>query len=220
MRPLLKHLIMPVYQTQTLLESLAGHTDDYLQMAITEWQMIPHNAFTQNPSPDSWSANQCIDHLNGYGRYYLPKMKEVMHKAISKGLASEPLFKPGWLGNHFTGMMLTQPDGKPVKKMKTLKAYTSPQPRESHLVVAEFIEQQEEMSSLLQMAKNVSLTKTKVPTSLSALISMSLGDTFLFIIAHNHRHIMQAERALGSSRSSSKKIKPFLLAEMGVLTGS
>jgi hypothetical protein len=104
---------MPVYLSQTLLDSLSEHTDSFLQKAVSEWQMLPHHQFAYKVNPEKWSANQCLAHLNEYGRYYLPKIESAINYAISEGQTPSIQFKAGWLGNYFTGMMLTNTDGLP-----------------------------------------------------------------------------------------------------------
>ena len=51
------------------------------------------------------------------------------------------------------------------------------------------------LKSLLNQAREVDLTKTKVPISLTRFIKLRLGDTFRFFVYHIERHILQAEKA-------------------------
>jgi hypothetical protein len=206
---------MPVYLSQTLLDSLAEHTEAFLDKAVGEWQVIPHHQFAYKPAPDKWSANQCLAHLNEYGRYYLPLMEASINNAIQSGQNPSLEFTAGWLGNYFTGMMLNNTDGMPVKKMSAPKAYAPQTNDNSHEVIAEFIEQQEKLLSLLRKAKKTNLNTIRIPISIARFIRLKLGDTFLFLIAHNYRHILQADRALSLSvKKEPKKLNLFLLSEM------
>jgi hypothetical protein len=206
---------MPVYVTQSLLDSLASHTESFLEKAVSEWQMLPDQQFAYKPAPEKWSANQCLAHLNEYGRYYLPLMETAINHAIQSKQDFSVEFKAGWLGNYFTGMMLNNTDGMPVKKMSAPRAYSPQTNDDSYAVIAEFIEQQEKLLSLLRKAKSVNLEKTRIPVSIAKFIRLKLGDTFLFLIAHNYRHILQADRALEPAvKKSSKKLDLFLLPEM------
>lgn len=202
---------MPVYSSQHLLEGLANHTDAFLQKAISEWQLLPHAIFAKQPSPGSWSANQCVAHLNEYGRYYLPAIETAIDKALALEHAPALQFKAGWLGNYFTEMMLTNTEGKPKKKMSAPKSYSPQNTADSAAVVAEFIDQQEKLLLLLRKAKQIDLNKTRIPISIAKFIRLKLGDVFLFLTAHNYRHIMQAERALQLSHSQKPDL--FLLTD-------
>lgn len=206
---------MPVYLSQTLLDSLAEHTDSFLQKAVSEWQMLPHHQFAYKVSPEKWSANQCLAHLNEYGRYYLPRIENAINHAISEEQTPSIQFKSGWLGNYFTGMMLTNADGTPTKKMSSPKDYSPQANEDSYGAIAEFIEQQEKLLKLLRQAKRVDLNNIRIPISLTKLIKLKLGDVFLFLIAHNYRHILQADRALMQVvKKEPNKLDLFTLEEM------
>ena len=205
---------MPIYNTEKLLQHLSDHTEAFLNKAVTEWQTLPHNVFTHKASPEKWSANQCLAHLNSYGRYYLPQMENAIHIAKTQGWTNTESFKAGWLGNYFTKMMLTDVNGMPAKKMSSLKDHDPQVNEDSHKVIAELIEQQERLLALLEQASGIDIGKAKVPISIAKFIKLKLGDTFLFLIAHNYRHIMQAGRALEDSNAAGKSLKTFVLSEL------
>ncbi|TAJ49615.1 MAG: DinB family protein [Chitinophagaceae bacterium] len=203
---------MPVYLSQTLTDSLIDQTDAFLNKAVSEWQMLPHHQFGYKPSPEKWSANQCLMHLNSYGRYYLPLMEQAINKAIREKQQPAVRFTAGWLGNYFTQMMLPKADGIPAKKMSAPKDHTPQTNNDSYTVIAEFIEQQEKLLQLLRRSKQADLNKIRIPISIAKFIKLKLGDTFLFLIAHNYRHILQAERALQHAGVQLKKVDAFELS--------
>lgn len=47
----------------------------------------------QQPGPGKWSAVQCLEHLNTYGRYYLPALDQAIKKAEKKVVVRIPLLK-------------------------------------------------------------------------------------------------------------------------------
>lgn len=187
---------MPIYSSTTLLSSLQEQTESFLDKAISEWQMLKNSEFGYKTAPEKWSATQCLEHLNSYGRFYLPEMERAIKKAKEKGYGSTTQFKSGWLGNYFTKLMMPGNDGMVNKKMSSPKNHYPATNSESHKVIAEFIEQQEKLLQLLELAKEVDLSKATCAISISKLVKLKLGDTFNFYIAHQHRHILQAERAL------------------------
>ena len=190
---------MPKYSSHLLLAQLQNHTEQFLDLAIGEWQMLPHSKFARKPSPESWSANECLQHLNTYGEYYLPAIQKAMITA-GESHGVNPVFQAGMLGNIFTRMMMPGTSEKPLKKMKAPKESIPKTILDSHQVIATFIDQQEQMLQLLEKAKSVDLAKIKVPISLNRFIKMRLGDTFHFLIIHTLRHVIQAQKALGANR--------------------
>lgn len=184
---------MTSYDQDTLINNLLNQTEIILKKAI-EWQLIPHSKFALRPSPESWSANECLQHLNSYGRYYLPSIETVLNK--SQRAEESNQFSPGWLGNYFTQLMMPTADGKLAKKMKSPRDHAPKIIIESHSVIAEFIDQQEKLLQLLRKAKEIDLNRNRVGISIAPFIKLKLGDVFMFLIAHLLRHTKQAERAM------------------------
>ena len=142
---------------------------------------------------DAWSILECVEHLNLYGDYYLEAIEKSMFS--QKNNSNSSIFKSGIIGNYFANLMLVK-DGK-IKKMKSPK---DKNPVNSHLTVStidRFLKQQEKLTSLLQEATMIDLTKTKTSISISRHIKLRLGDTFRFFIYHIERHILQAKRNIG-----------------------
>jgi hypothetical protein len=187
---------MQTYNSTTLIDSLQEQTDGFLKIAISEWQMTPPELLLRQPGTNKWSAAQCLEHLNSYGRYYLPAIENAIKAAQQKNWAAVQKYTSGRLGNYFTHLMLPDTDGKKMKKMSAPKNHSPISDLDSDKVVREFIDQQEKMLALLEQARTIDIQKAKVPISIAKFIKLRLGDVFRFLIAHNLRHIVQAERAV------------------------
>jgi hypothetical protein len=141
-------------------------------------------------SQDSWSVLECLQHLNLYGRFYVPEISQKIAQSQTK---AKEIFVPGLLGNYFVNMMI------PKENLNRMKTFKSMNPIHSTLnkgVLHEFIAQQNQLMSLLNESKNVDLNKVKTGISISRLIKLKLGDTLRFVIYHNLRHIEQAKKIL------------------------
>ena len=195
---------MPVYSSKKLILALEEQTEQFLDIAVSEWQMLPHSRFAHKAAPEKWSANQCLQHLNSYGRYYLPELR----KALQKSTANPPavFFRSGWLGNYFTMMMLPKPEGVKANKMKAPKDHQPVTNADSFKVIAEFIEQQEQLLNLLRIASQTDLNKARVPITIAPFIKLKLGDVFSFLVAHNFRHVLQASRALVTAGEKPREL--------------
>ena len=195
---------MKTHNTQELIELLEEQTESILNIAVQQWQMTPAPVFKQQPSSGSWSAMQCLGHLNAYGRYYLPAIERAIDMARLKHQPAAETFTPGWLGDYFTKLMLPGENGTAVKKMKAPKDYTITNEGNSDEIIAEFINQQETLLVLLQQARYINLNKIRIPVSIAKFIKLKLGDIFMFLIAHHLRHVKQAERAIGATKNALK----------------
>lgn len=176
--------------TDTLIKDLTERT----QLCLSKAEMftgLSEEALNFKQNELSWSVLECLEHLNLYGRFYLPEIAKRVKNAESK---RKELFKSGWLGNYFANSML------PKEKLNKMKTFKNMNPINSRLnkdkVIGEFIQQQEEMLRLLNEARKIDLNKTKTNISISKWIKLKLGDTFRFVIFHNQRHLVQAEKVL------------------------
>ena len=154
--------------------------------ALSEWQLL------QQPVSGSWSLAQVMEHLNVYCRHYLP----LIEQAIQKEQGNQGTYQSGWLGEYFTKLMQPLPDGKLSKKMKAPAKAQPVQALNAVAVKIEFRIHQEKLIQLLQNAHFANWQKQRIPTSLSKWISLRLGDTLRFFVAHEYRHLLQMQRIL------------------------
>ncbi len=140
-----------------------------------------------------WTAIQALEHLNMYGRYYLP----AIEKAISINTGGKAAwFNTGRMGGYFTNMMMPKTVYEVKNKMKAPKGYVPPAALNSESVIKEFLEQQRQLWQLLDRARERNLNDIRIPITLSKLIKLKLGDTFRFLVAHEQRHMIQARNAI------------------------
>lgn len=172
-----------------LIEDLIERTKYCLNEAE---KLLQNDLKTLNHKQDekSWSALEAIEHLNRYGDFYLPEIKQRMENDSRPKLIT---FKTGKLGNYFAKSML------PKEKLNKMKTFRSMNPLNSQLgksTLEKFIQQQQTMLELLKIARQKDLTKIKTSITISKFIRLRLGDTFRVVIYHNQRHIEQAKRAV------------------------
>jgi uncharacterized protein (DUF2164 family) len=181
------------YLSEVLLNDIYNQTEAAIEKAISHWQQLSPGILSQPPGAGKWSAAQCLEHLNSYGRYYLPAIEKAF---TASSIPPAINFKSGILGNYFYKLMLTDSNGKIRKKMATPKNHQPPANPDAALVLSEFITQLEKTGQLITAAKQKNLDKVKVPISIAPFIKLKAGDVWLFFVAHILRHIQQAERAL------------------------
>ncbi|RYG01118.1 MAG: DinB family protein, partial [Chitinophagaceae bacterium] len=64
-------------KTTILLDQLKSDT----RQIILETKLLLHHdpeLLTRQPAPGSWSVAQAIEHLNAYGRYYIPAINKAI----------------------------------------------------------------------------------------------------------------------------------------------
>jgi DinB superfamily len=184
---------MSHYSSTLLLDYLHQVVENALHLVVSEWQSLPTGLLAQAPAPQKWSAAQCLAHLNAYNRYYVPAMGAAMTKKI--GQAPSPTFTSSWLGNLAVKSMLTSENGQAITKMQAMKDYRPSPNVDARAVVAEFIDHQEHLLQLIEQARKVDLNQVKVGISIAQFLKLRLGDALMFVISHQCRHLLQAQRA-------------------------
>lgn len=183
---------MKKIRTVELLENLKTDTRQIVLQSNRLLHEDPE-VLVQTPGETRWSVTQVIEHLNSYGRYYLPLIQEALNNR--KFLPNE-FYKPGWLGDYFTNSMLPKKDGQIKNKMQAPKGHRPTHDLDNDTVLKEFIEQEHLLLELLEQATSTNLERVRVPISISRFIKLQLGDTIRFLIAHHQRHFVQVQKTL------------------------
>ena len=186
--------------TEKLIADLIERTRQNLNQA-EELNAQPEKILNLKPAPESWSALECIAHLNLYGNFYLPEIQRRINSAVKP---AEENFKSGWLGDYFAKMML------PREKLNKMKTFKDKDPNDHQLnkkTLIEFIDQQKQILDLLRQARAISLNKTRTAISISKWIKLKLGDTLRVVIYHNQRHLAQANKALAQNNDATTVIQ-------------
>lgn len=174
-------------QSESLIQCLLEQTRQIINQ-VEKFKNDDFGTLTWKENKTSWSILECLEHLNLYGKFYLP---EIERKIKNTNTKYEIEFKSGFLGGYFAKSML------PKEKLSEMKTFKNKNPLNAKLdksVIDQFINQQIKLLDLLNQSKNISLNKVKIQTSISSLIKLKLGDTFQFFINHNIRHLNQINR--------------------------
>ncbi|GGD59100.1 hypothetical protein GCM10011514_23830 [Emticicia aquatilis] len=174
-----------------LLNQLENQVENHLQQAIQKYQNLSNELLLKPSSSGGWSIAQCLEHLNSYGVYYLPLFKKGLY-ASQDDMRVETI-ESTWLGKLAIDSMNPE---KGKKKFKARKGHIPEVILDAKAVIAEFINQQEQLLQILRIAKNKRIQQIKIPISIAKFLKLHLGDAIQFLIIHNERHIQQANRNL------------------------
>lgn len=187
---------MKKFLTRVLIDELKTDTLELLEEAEKLYLPLSAAQLLQPMPGGGWSIAQVMDHLNGYGRFYLPQMEHALEKGVlQKEVVAQKEFRSGWLGNYFTEMMKPAPAGKPMKKMKAMKGHIPPVDLPAFEVRDEFFRQLRRLLYLLDRSFTTDIGYWRIPISIAPFLKLKLGDVFRFITAHNARHGKQMKRA-------------------------
>ena len=183
---------MAKFKTEDLIAELKEDVQHIVE-AAEHIRKADKNKLVYQVNKDKWSVIQILEHINAYGRYYLPAIAKALEADKSQRKA---WFESGFWGNYFTNSMKPTNVHEIKNKMKAMKAYSFPNSLNVEQVENEFIQQQHILLGLLDKAKDKDLNAIRIPITITSLIKLKLGDIFRFLIAHEQRHMIQARNTL------------------------
>jgi hypothetical protein len=142
------------------------------------------------PSPDQWSIAQCIDHLATANAAYFPIFEKVVN-GEKKNTFWESL---PWIPAFWGKMLIQSVAPQAERKLKAPKIF---QPELSNLdqaIIPRFINQQNQVIGYMKAAEGLNPEKIIISSPVSNVITYSLIDAYRIIVAHEKRHLLQAER--------------------------
>ena len=180
-----------------------------LQTVEREFAALSDEQLRWKPSPQSWSILECLQHLNLAERYYI---RNIQHKVDALGLLqTQP--NDQRLESDFVGKIMLYVVDPQVKIKLPAPGMIRPRPAQDLLpadVMAQFIDLQTLLHTLLNKAVYLDWNTGKVMTLFGNWLKLRLGDAFLMLVAHTERHINQAMRVkaeMATFATTTKNLK-------------
>lgn len=175
--------------TSPFLAELTAAVEALRATARTEFASLPLALLNQRPAPASWSILECLEHLNRYGRYYIPALARALQRPHP--VPTEPAeVRYSWLGRKSVEMMRPAT----TKKSAALKRMNPPGSPLDGRVLSEFDQHQTRLLGLLARAHGADLNRGAVPVEFFRLLKLRLGEALEFVVVHQQRHLQQAQR--------------------------
>jgi len=155
---------------------------------------LDEEAFLRRPGEGSWSAGECIAHLNATARPYLDKLPGAVAEARRAGLTGEGPVKRGILGRVFL-WALEPPARVRVKAPRSFQ----PKPNQSKdEILGEFRGLRDELAALIESSGDLDWSRVRMGLPTIPRVKLRLGEIYAVLLAHERRHIWQAKKALAS----------------------
>ncbi|MCB2379996.1 DinB family protein [Hymenobacter sp. BT635] len=172
-----------------LLRQLTDQVQELHTTAESQLQPLPLPVLNFKPTPGSWSALECLEHLNRYSRFYNAELTTALHAQPQTATPHEVGFS--WLGRKSYDTV--RPDNG--KKHRTI---THMNPAGSQLgteALHEFLQHQKCLLEMLAAAQGTNLNRKAVRIEFFKLLKLRVGEALQFVVAHEQRHLQQALRA-------------------------
>ena len=177
------------------MKSLLDQLQDIRKRARELVNGLSPEQLTQRPDPAKWSIAECLAHLNQTARGYFPSIDAAIQRGKAERLLGKGPFKPGPLGS----LLKWIAEPPPKFRIRAPKSIRPPSTiSDPNQVVAEFMQVQDEWERRLKGMDGLNLKKIKCVTPLAALPKLRLAAPIPWMLAHERRHLLQAEKVRAS----------------------
>ena len=181
---------MAKFDQLELLDGLAKNIEEIYQLVNHSFTNQSDDLLNWKPNPTTWSVLDCLEHLNIYSRFYIPHIQKQMQQAKP---INQQKYNSSWLGDYFV-KTLSPNNQKAMSTLKRLNPIHSS--LDADTVITNFLHYQQHFLENIQTAEKIDLTSIKIPLEFMPMLRLRLGDVFRFLVAHEQRHILQANRVL------------------------
>jgi len=144
------------------------------------------------PSPERWGVADCMEHLVATGSAFYPKVRAAIGAAPHDDARDDARWSYSWLGRFLLGAV--GPNGRAARAPSVL----IPPPARPD-APARLLAQQDELRALIADAQGVDLRRVRIPSPVSRLLTLRLGEALEMLLLHQRRHLNQAWRVRRAS---------------------
>ena len=148
--------------------------------------------FATRPDGGGWSPAECVAHLNLTTRAFLPLIDAALAEASPDPAAASTTYTKDLLGRLLAWYL--EPPYRMKAKTPASFGPSADAPRAE--IVAEFESLQFELERRVEAASGYDLSRVRVTSPFTTSVKYNLLSTFAVMVAHERRHLWQAERAL------------------------
>lgn len=145
---------------------------------------------TRRPDPAKWSIAECLAHLNLTAAAVQPKIAAAIEQGRQANITGTGPFSPGIIGR----LLIWVAEPPPKFKMRAPK-YISPSVAhgDTAQVIADFGKFQDVWEKLIRDCGGLDQKRIKVSSVFPGMPSVRLAMTIPWLLAHQRRHLAQAE---------------------------
>lgn len=179
-------------QLRQLLDELLRASSGFASLA-TE---APEHAWRERPAEGSWSAAECLAHLNLTSEGYLPVLRRGIEEARAMEAPAPRRYRRDPMGWVLWRMM-----GPPARmRFATSPTFVPTGNAPLGELLQRFEALQSEAAECIRDAEGLPIGRVRVQSPFDARVRYNLFSALSIVPRHQLRHLWQAERALEMSR--------------------
>jgi hypothetical protein len=143
-------------------------------------------------SPGEWSIAQCLEHLMLINTPYFPRIAQIIHGDHKATRWERVPLLPILFGRLVLGAV--QPES--TRKVRARPAFAPTSSLIDAGICRRFSAHQAELIRLMKTTAKLPIEKIIITSVVSPVVTYSLLDAYRILVAHERRHLQQAERVL------------------------
>lgn len=184
------------------LDDVEKELTEATQRAWSLVQTTDGRLFTVRPNTSSWSAAECLSHLSISTEMFLPVLQKALDDGRRRGLVAKE--RPPRMD--LIGRVLRWFLEPPIRqRMKTTAPFVPRSVRAKADAFGEFANLQSKLAELLTAARGIDLSRIKIVSPFDRRVRYNVYSAFRILVAHQRRHLWQAEQAVAALRQSAIK---------------
>lgn len=148
---------------------------------------------TRHPQTGQWSAVECLAHINAYFEDYFGLIERAIHKAKARNWTPKTDIRYTARGKR--AIRRVEPSN--TKPRKAPEIYDFHQRTIGTDAIKSFIINGERLLRILPMMQEIDLNRPRIKKAHNWRGKYTLGNLLELLVRHAHRHILQAQKAIG-----------------------
>jgi DinB superfamily len=144
------------------------------------------------PSSSEWSIAQCLEHLLLLNKPYIPQIERILAGKRQASLWERAPLLPAFFGRLV--LAAVQPASK--QKVKARPAFVPVSSDIDIGILHRFATHQGDLIRLMKATADLPVEKIIITSVVSPVVTYSLLDAYRILVAHERRHLQQAERVM------------------------
>ena len=151
------------------------------------------------PAPGSWSAAQCLHHLNISSDAYFPVWQQVIANAGPRKVELSAPYKVDFWGRLLSWIL--EPPAR-IRSKTPMHLEPADTTDIAH-VLDGFLDRQQRVIATLHRCRGRAIDQVRMASPADPRIRYSIWSSFVIVAAHQRRHLWQAQQAIATLRAQS-----------------
>src|SRR5215471_11962309 len=178
--------------TMNNLSEIIAETEQVRTKVRVAFGALSEHQINWKPSAGNWSIAQCLEHLMLLNTRYFPIIEDVLSAKRKASLLERAPVLPAFFGRFVLASV--QPGAK--LKVKARLAFAPSSTPIDLGILVRFSSHQEELIRLMKASAALPIGKIIITSVVSRYVTYSLLDAYRILVAHEQRHLQQAERLM------------------------